>query len=229
MTIFIPALGSCLKKQTTAITQAFFISSRKKAASQPPDQLTLNLDLDDKLLRGIIKGLYYPESPYVFSELPADVLGQVYEQFLGKVIRLTEGHHAKVEDKPEVKKAGGVYYTPTYIVEYIVENTMGKLLEGKTPKQAVALRILDPACGSGSFLLSAINTCCNGTSSSIWITIRQNGPRAASLRWCRPRAAAGSSRLRNASASCWRTLWRGYRRPGRGNHQTFFALESLGG
>lgn len=85
----------------------------------------------------------------------ADVLGQVYEQFLGKVIRLTEGHHAKVEDKPEVKKAGGVYYTPTYIVEYIVENTVGKLLEGKTPKQAASLRILDPACGSGSFLLGA--------------------------------------------------------------------------
>ena len=87
--------------------------------------------------------------------LPADILGQVYEQFLGKVIRLTEGHHAKVEDKPEVKKAGGVYYTPTYIVEYIVKNTVGKLLEGKTPKQAAGLRILDPACGSGSFLLGA--------------------------------------------------------------------------
>ena len=53
--------------------------------------------------------------------LPADILGQVYEQFLGKVIRLTAGHHAEVEDKPEVKKAGGVYYTPTYIVDYIVK------------------------------------------------------------------------------------------------------------
>src|SRR6185312_841940 len=78
-----------------------------------------------------------------------------YEQFLGKVIRLTENHQAKVEDKPEVKKAGGVYYTPTYIVDYIVQNTVGKLLEGKTLKQAAALKILDPACGSGSFLLGA--------------------------------------------------------------------------
>src|SRR5206468_3252486 len=84
-----------------------------------------------------------------------DILGQVYEQFLGKVIRLTEGHQAKVEDKPEVKKAGGVYYTPTYIVDYIVKNTVGKLLEGKTPRQAAKLRILDPACGSGSFLIGA--------------------------------------------------------------------------
>lgn len=60
--------------------------------------------------------------------LPADILGQVYEQFLGKVIRLTAGHQAKVEEKPEVRKAGGVYYTPTYIVDYIVKNTVGKLL-----------------------------------------------------------------------------------------------------
>ncbi len=46
---------------------------------------------------------------------------------MGKVIRLTAGHQAKVEEKPEVRKAGGVYYTPTYIVDYIVKNTVGKL------------------------------------------------------------------------------------------------------
>ena len=56
--------------------------------------------------------------------------------FLGKVIRLTAGHQAKVETKPEVRKAGGVYYTPTYIVDYIVKNTVGKLVEGsKTMKR----------------------------------------------------------------------------------------------
>jgi type I restriction-modification system DNA methylase subunit len=66
-----------------------------------------------------------------FSVMPADVLGQVYEPFLGKVIRLTAGHQAKVEEKPEVRKAGGVHYTPQYIVNYIVKNTIGKLLEGR--------------------------------------------------------------------------------------------------
>ncbi|CAN5287529.1 hypothetical protein BH23GEM4_BH23GEM4_17210 [soil metagenome] len=90
--------------------------------------------------------------------LPADILGQVYERFLGKVIRLTPGHRAVVEEKPEVRKAGGVYYTPTYIVDYIVHNTVGKLVEGLKPgpRGGVSkLRILDPACGSGSFLLGA--------------------------------------------------------------------------
>ncbi len=119
------------------------------------DTLTKTLTIDDKALKPILNSLYYPQSPYEFSVLPADILGQVYEQFLGKVIRLTPGHRAKVEEKPEVKKAGGVYYTPTYIVDYIVKQTVGKLVEGKTPRQISKLRILDPACGSGSFLLGA--------------------------------------------------------------------------
>lgn len=122
---------------------------------EEPDGLSLSLTIDDRPLKEIIKSLYYPDSPYEFSVLPAEILGQVYEQFLGKVIRLTPGHRAKVEEKPEVKKAGGVYYTPSYIVEYIVKNTVGKLLEGRTPAQASEIRILDPACGSGSFLIGA--------------------------------------------------------------------------
>jgi len=135
-----------------------FHFQREKDRPEPPDGLTLSLTIDDKALKGILKELYYPESPYEFSVLPADILGQVYEQFLGKVIRLTAGHRAVVEDKPEVKKAGGVYYTPTYIVGYIVEHTVGKLLKEKTPNQVAKLRVLDPACGSGSFLLGAYQT-----------------------------------------------------------------------
>lgn len=119
------------------------------------DEFTLTLTIPDAPLQQIIQNFYYPDSPYEFSVIPIEILGQVYEQFLGKVIRLTPTHEAVVEDKPEVRKAGGVYYTPTYIVEYIVQNTVGRLLEGKTPKQAEAIRILDPACGSGSFLIGA--------------------------------------------------------------------------
>ncbi len=122
---------------------------------EEPDELTLDLKLDDDLLRDLLRGLYYPESPYEFSVISADILGQVYEQFLGKVIRLTDGHHAVVDDKPEVKKAGGVYYTPTYIVDYIVRQTVGELVAGKSPKQVEKIKVLDPACGSGSFLIGA--------------------------------------------------------------------------
>lgn len=126
----------------------------EKGRAESPDTLTPTLRIDDKVLKDIFRNIYLPVSPYEFSVLPADILGQVYEQFLGKVIHLT-AHRATVEDKPEVRKAGGVYYTPSYIVAYIVRNTVGKLCEGKTPKQVDRLRILDPACGSGSFLISA--------------------------------------------------------------------------
>jgi predicted type IV restriction endonuclease len=123
-----------------------------------PDDLTLDLTIDDKTLKDIFKNLYYPDSPYEFSVFQADILGQVYERFLGKVISLTSGNRAVVENKPEIKKAGGVYYTPTYIVDYIVKHTVGELVDGKKPgpRGAVSkLKILDPACGSGSFLIGA--------------------------------------------------------------------------
>lgn len=134
-----------------------FHFQEEKNRAEAPDQLTLSLKIDDKVLKDIIRRLYYPESPYEFFVLGADILGNVYEQFLGKVIRLTAGHRAVVEEKPEVKKAGGVYYTPVYIVDYIVKNTIGKLCEGKTPRKVSKLRILDPACGSGSFLIGVSN------------------------------------------------------------------------
>ena len=133
-------------------------------SSETRDTFTLGLAIDDKILRSILGGLYYPDSPYEFSVLPADILGQVYERFLGKVIRLTN-NRAVIEEKPEVKKAGGVYYTPTYVVRYIVKGTINPMLEGRTPSQISGvdkrmrdmrpLRIIDPACGSGSFLIEA--------------------------------------------------------------------------
>ncbi len=127
----------------------------EKGHNEPHDELTPALTIHDDTLRRIITRLYYPDSPYAFSVMPIEILGQVYEQFLGKVIRLDESRNVEVEEKPEVRKAGGIYYTPTYIVDYIVKQTVGKLLEGKTPKQAVDFRIVDPACGSGSFLIGA--------------------------------------------------------------------------
>jgi hypothetical protein len=118
------------------------------------DTFTLGLNVGDDVLTTIISHLYHPY-PYKFDAMPVEILGQVYEQFLGKVIVKQPDGVVAVEDKPEVRKAGGVYYTPTYIVDYIVGQTVGKLVDGKTPEQVGKLRVLDPACGSGSFLIGA--------------------------------------------------------------------------
>lgn len=119
------------------------------------DKISKSLSIDNKVLKTIINELYYPESPYEFSVLSVEILGSAYEQFLGKVIRIDKAHRAHIEEKPEVRKAGGVYYTPQYVVEYIVKNTVGKLTENKTPKEISKIKIVDPACGSGSFLIGA--------------------------------------------------------------------------
>lgn len=150
-----PRLVQFFKQADARYNSGLFHFEEEKGRQESPDTLTPGLQVDDGTLKKIIRGLYYPESPYEFRVLSADILGSVYEQFLGKVIRLTESHQAKIEEKPEVKKAGGVYYTPTYIVDYIVKQTVGPLLEGKTPKQIENVHILDPACGSGSFLIGA--------------------------------------------------------------------------
>lgn len=113
------------------------------------------IEISDQVLKKIISGLYYPKSPYEFSVLPLEILGKAYEQFLGKKITLSSGNNIKIEEKLETRKAGGVYYTPRYIVEYIVKNSIEKLCKDKTPSEVAEIKILDPASGSGSFLICA--------------------------------------------------------------------------
>lgn len=116
-----------------------------------PKEWETNLAVDFKVMRDIIFETY---NPYQFDVIPLEVLGNIYEQYLGYTVRLTD-HQVRYELKPEVRKAGGVYYTPEYIVDYIVKNTVGKLLQELSTKKIKKLRILDPACGSGSFLIRA--------------------------------------------------------------------------
>ena len=72
-------------------------------------------------------------SRHDFNAVPIHILGSIYEAFACKVITTTE-KRAKVEEKPEVRKAAASN-TPEYIVRYIVENTVGKLIEGKTRRR----------------------------------------------------------------------------------------------
>jgi hypothetical protein len=117
------------------------------------------LEISDEWIAGFLDEIGDEESAYLFNVIPVEILGTIYERFLGKVVR-PQGRGVTIEEKPEVRKAGGVYYTPRYIVDYIVEQTVGKLLEGRKPEKTLDLRILDPACGSGSFLIRAFERVC---------------------------------------------------------------------
>jgi hypothetical protein len=124
-------------------------------AGQPP-HLVDGLRVRDQWLQDFIAEISAEDSPYLFSTLPVAILGSVYERFLGSVVQ----PNGQVIQKPEVRRAGGVYYTPEHIVRAIVEKTVDPILVGKTPQQVRRLRILDPACGSGSFLIRVFERIC---------------------------------------------------------------------
>ena len=71
-------------------------------------------------------------------------------------VAYSEGEVYLLTDKGE-RKATGSYYTPDYIVRYIVENTLGPLCEGKSVDEILSLKILDSATGSGHFLVGVVD------------------------------------------------------------------------
>ena len=118
------------------------------------------LQVSDEILDKVINGLYFTTDKngqtekYDFAKIESDTLGTVYEQYLSYLLRRGEKRTELRQDERQ-KKEQGIYYTPTYIVDYIVRNTLGELLKNKTPKQIEKIRLLDMACGSGSFLIKS--------------------------------------------------------------------------
>ncbi len=94
---------------------------------------------------------------YDFKVIPSDVLGGVYENYLG--YRLFKSKKGLTLNKDAKKrKDQGIYYTPDYVVDYIVKNTLGPVLDKcESINDLKKIKVLDPACGSGSFLIKAAN------------------------------------------------------------------------
>ena len=121
-----------------------------------------DLKISNEVFEEIIDTLYGDGQHlgYNFSVIPVDVLGQAYELYIGSIIKEKEGHAKAVEivKKPAKRKAHGIYYTPEPVVDYIVRGILGKVLEKcKTPEDVSKIKVLDPACGSGSFLIKAFD------------------------------------------------------------------------
>jgi adenine-specific DNA-methyltransferase len=104
----------------------------------------------------ICRDLSAYDSPYDFNYIPVEILGRIYERFLGKVVTAT-AKRVKVEDKPAVRKAGGVFYTPDYIVQYMSEQALAPLVADKSPAELLKIRVIDTSCGSGSFLIGTFD------------------------------------------------------------------------
>jgi Eco57I restriction-modification methylase len=157
-------LGKLFRRADERYDLGLFNSGRDVQRPEEPDQLGPALRVGDDALARILRRLYCPEGPHEFSVLPAAILGPVYERFLGRVITLNGGHQAHVVLKPEARRESGVYYTPAPIADYMLDATLAPLLHGRSPQSVAGrdstrnrhpLRVLDPSCGSGTFLLGA--------------------------------------------------------------------------
>ncbi len=108
-----------------------------------------DLYIDNEALQEVIEGLNHSKDDsyrYDFSVIESDVLGNILK---------STPKRAKLEESKTHRKEQGIYYTPSYIVDYIVKNTVGEYIKTHTPEEIKKVRILDPACGSGSFLIRA--------------------------------------------------------------------------
>jgi type I restriction-modification system DNA methylase subunit len=113
-----------------------------------------DLIIDNNVLERVLSALY----KYNFDLISADILGAIYEDYIGHILGETEKGKVEIVESRAERKRGGIYYTPTYIVDYIVKNTLGERLKTcKTPEEVSKIKVLDPACGSGSFLIKAFD------------------------------------------------------------------------
>jgi len=130
--------------------------------------------IESTTVENIITGLYdIPRTvaSYDFSVIDADVLGAVYEQYLGHVATIAKQRVQEAQArmnlgiatepvfeltaKKQHRKEQGIYYTPKFVTDYIVKETVGRFIQEHNHHDIMSMKILDPACGSGSFLIRA--------------------------------------------------------------------------
>jgi len=115
------------------------------------------LHLDNEVIEKAIDILY----KYNFDIIPDDVLGAIYEDYLSRVFKAEEKGVELTEETYEskaIRKKEGIYYTPTFVVEYVVREALAAyLVQFKKPTELSKVKICDPSCGSGSFLIKAFD------------------------------------------------------------------------
>lgn len=110
-----------------------------------------------KISDDVLGKIIYEMCQRSFRKFDFDILGNTYETYLGNTLYLKDDGTLGLKPSMETRKEAGIYYTPPYVVDYILKNTLGELLKGKTPEEIAKIKVLDPACGSGSFLIKAFD------------------------------------------------------------------------
>jgi Eco57I restriction-modification methylase len=89
-----------------------------------------------------------------YADLGVEQLGAVYERVLDTP---AERREAPARRHSARRKQTGTFYTPQPLAEFVVRRTLAPLVSGATTDRILSLRIVDPAMGSGAFLVAACN------------------------------------------------------------------------
>lgn len=94
-----------------------------------------------------------------YADLGVEQLGAVYEHVLdlapAQPSRPVARPHRSVQAHSRARKETGTFYTPQVLAELLVRRTLGPLVDGATADAILALRVVDPAMGSGACLVAA--------------------------------------------------------------------------
>lgn len=162
--------GGHLMERVRAIFQDFANTFDSEIFPQTMDPWQ-QVSIDDHALAEIINGLYKVPGDYAkyyFNIIEPDVLGQVYEQYLGYVEKAakpkpqlqqllfpTASEQIDMYPDRQKRKKGGIYYTPKWVTDYVVRQTINRFIDTHSYHEILNMKIVDPACGSGSFLIRA--------------------------------------------------------------------------
>ncbi|MDP2895551.1 MAG: N-6 DNA methylase [bacterium] len=165
----IPALETAIPRRgelNRDALQGIFEAAKSSIQSELFDSCAPG-DVDDYVLEGIIHDLYYPKDfpvanvRYNFAWIDADVLGRAYEKYLSEVLVPVGRRTAQLSlfeeplhdvERVSRQKAGGVYYTPAFIVRYLTGNSLDAYFRRAQRRPKEVPRVADISCGSGSFL-----------------------------------------------------------------------------
>ncbi|KXB03614.1 hypothetical protein AKJ48_03720 [candidate division MSBL1 archaeon SCGC-AAA261O19] len=112
-----------------------------------------DLNIENDTIKETIDTLYN----YNFDLIDADVLGSMYEDYIGHILEEKE-EGVDIKEDYQTRKKTGIYYTPTFVVDFLVDHTLGRLIRDSSgPEEVSKINVLDPACGSGSFLIKAFD------------------------------------------------------------------------
>jgi SAM-dependent methyltransferase len=132
-----------------------WLSDEDTAANQGAAEEFLDLVVDEEILHSILSALTAAERHYDLRVMPTEILSQVLLRYLERTVRRSAAHQVIMVDTHDTTQSGGTAAAPLPALGYLVKSSLAAARAGRSHREILPLRVLDPACGAGTALLMA--------------------------------------------------------------------------